>query len=68
VGTIPSADRDVVASLLATAQAMGGRMAASGMYATALPHATAAEPQERLLALLGRRAERGREHVEPIRP
>jgi len=57
---------DVVASLLATARAMGGQLAASGMYAPALPHPVAAEPQEQLLALLGRRAGPGRAHSETI--
>lgn len=49
-------DDDAVASLLTAAQAMDGQLAASGMYAPALPSPVAAEPQERLLALLGRRA------------
>ncbi len=49
-------DDDAVASLLAAAEAMGGQLAATGMYAPALPVPGAASPQERLLALLGRRA------------
>lgn len=50
-------DDDAVASLLTTARAMGDGLAATGMYAPALPHPGSAGPLEQLLALLGRRAE-----------
>jgi uncharacterized protein (TIGR03086 family) len=50
-------DDDAVASLLTTARVMGDGLAATGMYAPALPHPGPADPREQLLALLGRRAE-----------
>lgn len=59
-------DDNAIASLLATGQALGGQLAASGMYAPALTPPVAAEPQERLLALLGRHAGPGQEQPEPI--
>jgi hypothetical protein len=52
---------DAVASLLADARAMGGRLAATGMYAPAVPLPDPADPQEHLLALLGRRPAWGAE-------
>jgi uncharacterized protein (TIGR03086 family) len=66
VGVPAGLDDDAVGSLLVMAQAMGGQLAASGMYAAALPHSSAAEPQEQLLALLGRRAASSVQPPEPI--
>jgi len=47
-------DGGVVAALLDEAERIGDGLAATGMYAAALPVDHAARPQERLLALLGR--------------
>jgi uncharacterized protein (TIGR03086 family) len=66
VGASARLDDDAVASLLVMAQAMGGQLAATGMYAAALPHSSAAEPRAQLLALLGRRAAPRPEPTGPI--
>ena len=49
-------DPDLVATLLPGVQQLGGQLAASGMYAPALPVPERAPDAERLLAALGRRA------------
>lgn len=48
-------DDDAVATLSALAEGMGAQLAATGMYAPALRMPGAVDPQDRLLALLGRR-------------
>ena len=47
-------DDDSVRILLTGVEQMGGRLAATGMYAPALPVPATADPAQRLLAALGR--------------
>jgi uncharacterized protein (TIGR03086 family) len=49
-------DDDAVATLLLGVDQLGDQLAATGMYAAALPAPAAASPAERLLAALGRRS------------
>ncbi len=52
-------DPETVTATLSAVEALAGQLAATGMYAAALPAPSDSSPQDRLLAALGRHPTRG---------
>ncbi|OHV53205.1 TIGR03086 family protein [Frankia sp. CcI156] len=55
IGQTVQLDPDTVTATLPAVEALGGQLAATGMYAAAQPAPADSPPQDRLLAALGRR-------------